>query len=131
MVKKAVDVEIKANLQPPSGTKEIDFKYLKNYKSSAKKKKIKPVKSIGLKTIIRQSLTTLCLLIQVSLRPQPLKKKRHKSRQESHLVTGVNATEVAKKNKDKDKTKNLSYIKCYTCKQKSYYANKYPKNSKN
>ncbi len=33
--------------------------------------------------------------------------------------------------KDKDKAKNLSYIKCYTCKQKGHYTNKYPKKPKN
>ncbi len=30
--------------------------------------------------------------------------------------------------KDKDKANDLSYIKCYTYKQKGHYANKYPKN---
>lgn len=44
---------------------------------------------------------------------------------------GVNTTEIVKKNKNKDKAKNFSYIKCYTCKQKSYYTNKYPEKSKN
>ncbi len=33
--------------------------------------------------------------------------------------------------KDKDKVKNLSHIKCYTCKQKDYYTNKYLTKSKN
>ena len=42
-----------------------------------------------------------------------------------------NTIEVAKKNKDQNKAKDLSFIKCYTCKQKGYYANKYPKKSKN
>lgn len=43
-------------------------------------------------------------------------------------MTGVHAIKVAKK--DKNKAKDLSYIKCYTYKQKSYYANKYPRNKK-
>ncbi len=41
----------------------------------------------------------------------------------------VNATKVVKK--DKDKAKDLSHIKYYTCKQKDYYANKYPEKPKN
>ena len=36
---------------------------------------------------------------------------------------GVNTTEVTKKDKDKDKIKDLSHIECYTCKQKGHYAN--------
>ncbi len=39
VVEKAVSVEAKANLQPPSGTREIDSKYLKGYKPSIKKDK--------------------------------------------------------------------------------------------
>ena len=46
-----------------------------------------------------------------------------------HLATRVNTTEVAKK--DKDKAKNLSHVKCYTCKQKGHYTNKCLKKSKN
>ena len=34
----------------------------------------------------------------------------------TNLVTGINATEVAKEDKNKDKAKDLSHIKCYTCK---------------
>lgn len=59
------------------------------------------------------------------------KNKCHRSHWESYLATGVNATEVIKKNKEKDKTKDLSYIKCYTCKQKGHYTNKYSEKSKN
>lgn len=43
----------------------------------------------------------------------------------------VNTTEVVKKNKNKDKAKNFSHIKCYTYKQKSYYTNKYFEKLKN
>ena len=48
---------------------------------------------------------------------------------ENYLAIVVNATEIVKKNKDK--AKDLSHIKCYTCKQKGYYANKCPEKSKN
>ncbi len=43
-------------------------------------------------------------------------KKCQRSWQGDHLATEVNATKVAKKNKDKNKAKILSYIKCYTYK---------------
>ncbi len=56
------------------------------------------------------------------------KDKCHGSRQRGYLATGINTTEVAKK--DKDKAKDLSHIKCYTCKQKGHYTNKYHKKSK-
>lgn len=45
-----------------------------------------------------------------------------------HPITMVNATKIAKK--DKDKAKNRSHIKYYICKQKDYYANKCPKSKK-
>ena len=42
------------------------------------------------------------------------------------LATDVNTT-VVRKDKDKDKDKkDFSNIECYTCKQKSHYANKCP-----
>ena len=47
-----------------------------------------------------------------------------------HLATGVNAIEIAKKNKNKDKTKDLNHIKYYIYKQKSHYVNKYSKKTK-
>ncbi len=49
--------------------------------------------------------------------------------QKSHLATGVNATEVAKK--DKDIAKDLNHVECYICKQKGYYGNKCPEKAKN
>ena len=48
-----------------------------------------------------------------------------------HPTTEVNITENTKKNKDKEKAKDLNHIEYYICKQKSYYANKYPKKAKN
>ncbi len=45
-----------------------------------------------------------------------------------HLATGVNAIEVAKKDKA---SKDLSHIECYTCHQKSHYATKCPDKPKN
>lgn len=56
---------------------------------------------------------------------QTSNKNKHKSHRKGLLATGINTIKIAKK--DKDKTKDLSYINCYTCKQKGYYANKCPK----
>ena len=60
---------------------------------------------------------------------QASKKDMRKSRQRDFPATKVNVTKVAKK--DKDKAKDLSHIECYTCKQKSHYANKDLEKSKN
>ena len=37
----------------------------------------------------------------------------------SHSITRINTTKITKKNKDK--VKDLSYIKCYIYKQKNHY----------
>ncbi len=56
--------------------------------------------------------------------PQPQAPKKDKRNcRKGHLATEVNATEVAKKDKDKA-PKDLSHMKCYTCKQKGHYVNK-------
>ena len=47
----------------------------------------------------------------------------------NYLANGINATKVTKK--DKDKSKDLSYIKCYIYKEKGYYTNKCLEKSKN
>ena len=56
-------------------------------------------------------------------------KKCHGGQQGNRPATGVNATEVVKK--EKDKAKNLSYVKYYTCKQKGLYTTKCPDKPKN
>ncbi len=62
--------------------------------------------------------------------PQTQAPNKHKrGHRGGHLTTGVNATKAAKK--DKDKSKDLSHIKCYTYKQKGHYTNKCPEKSKN
>ena len=56
-------------------------------------------------------------------------KKDKRGHRKGYSATRVNATEITKK--DKDKTKNLSHVECYTCKQKGYYVNKCPEKFKN
>ena len=52
------------------------------------------------------------------------KNKYYRSRQGGFSAIGVNTTEVAKKDKNKNKAKDLNHIKYYICKQKDYYANR-------
>ena len=129
IVKKTVDIEANANLQPPFRTKKIDSRYPKEYKLLAKKDKNNAsweycneasnkdkdkAKSHNSSSVNQHQTQT--------------PKKDKCGCWESHLATGVNATKVAKK--DKDKVKDLSHVKCYTCKQKGHYINKCPENSK-
>ena len=60
---------------------------------------------------------------------QASKKNKHHRSWQGHPAIRVNATEVAKKNKDK--AKDINHIECYTCKQKKHYANKCPEKPKN
>ena len=57
-------------------------------------------------------------------------KECHGNCQRGHSTIKANVTEVAIKDKDKNKARDLSYIKCYTYKQKDHYINKYPKKPK-
>ena len=131
MVKKAVDVKAKAGLQPHSMIREIDSRCPKRHKPSVKKDKNNAYwehhneasNKDKKKAKSHPSSSANQLQTQASK-----KDKRHGNWQ-GHLATGVNATEVAKKNKDK--AKDLSHIECYTYKQKGYYANKCPKKPKN
>lgn len=54
-----------------------------------------------------------------------------KNHQRGHSAIAMSITKIAKKDEDKNKTKNLSYIEYYTYKQKSQYVSKYLKNPKN
>lgn len=113
MVEKAVDIEAKTSLQPPFETKEIDSRCPKSYKLLVKKDKDKTHQEHrnGNKT----KLHNLFLTNTNQPQTQAFKKdKLYKRCQKSHPATEVNATEVAKKNKDK--AKNLNHIKYYTCK---------------
>ncbi len=129
MVEKASDIEAKANLQPPFYVRDIDARYPKGHRSSAKKDKEDTyrepqneasndkdqAKSHSSSTFANQPQT------------QALKKDKHGHRG-GHLATRVNATEVAKKDKA---SKDLSHIKCYTYHQKGHYITKCPDKLKN
>ena len=103
---------------------------LKGYRPLAKKEKTKTSWEYqdGDKDKVKShnfSFTnTSLLLTEIS------KKNKHHGSHQGGL--NVNATEIADKNKDKnkDEAKDLSHTKCYVCKQKSYFNNKYPKKAK-
>ena len=130
MIEKVIDIKAKASLQPHLMIKEINFKCPKGHRPLVKKDKnnaywehCDEASKDKKKAKSHPSSSANHPQTQASK-----KNKRHGSRQ-GHLAIEVNATEVAKKNKDK--AKDLSYIKCYTYKQKSHYANKCPKKPKN
>lgn len=124
MIKKAGNVEAKINLQPPFYIKEINSKYPKNHCPSAKKDKKNKYWEICNKVSKNKNKTKFYNSSSAN-QSQIQTPKKNKYYQGDYLVTGVNTTKIAKKNKNK--TKDLSYIKCYTYKQKGHYANKCPK----
>ncbi len=126
-LEKAVDAEVKANLQPPFGTRKIDSRYPKGYRSLIKKDKNDAYWKHCDEASNKDKEKAKSYNPSFANQPQTqVSKKCHKIRQGGHLATGVNTTKIAKKDKDKDKAKDLSHIKCYTCKWKGHYANKYP-----
>lgn len=76
MIDKAVNIEVKTGLQLSSEIKKINSRCLKSYRLLAKKKKTKPIKStkIRIKTKIKLSFITPCLLIQFSFKLRRSKK---------------------------------------------------------
>ena len=130
VVENAVNTKAKAYLQLFFGTKKIDFRYSKKYRPLIKKNKDDIYWEHCNETSNKdkdKAKSHNSFSANQSQNQTP-KKDMH-SCWSSHLVTRVNTIEVAKK--DKDKAKDLSYIKCYTYKQNNYYANKCPKKSKN
>ncbi len=128
MVEKAIDAKVKVNLQPLSRTKEINSKCLKGYRLLVKKNKhdVNQKHQDGTpKDKVKSHNSSSANQPQT----QAPRKDNCGSRQGGYLATRVNATEITKK--DKDNTKDLNYIKCYTCNLKGHYANKCSKKSKN
>ncbi len=130
MVEKAVDVEAKGNLQPSSKTREIDSRCPKGYSPLFKKNKDNAYWEHHNEVSYKDKEKAKSHNPSSTNQPETqTSKKRQKCRQGGYLATRVNATEVAKK--DQDKAKEMSHVKCYTCKQKGHYINKCPKKSKN
>ncbi len=133
VVKKAGDTETKANLQPSFYIREIDFRCPKDHRPLGKKDKKDSYQEPQNEAYNNKNKAKSHNSSTSANQPQtqaPKKDKRGcRGGYGGHLATGVNATEVAKK----DKTlKDLSHIKCYICHQNGHYATKCrdkPKNS--
>ncbi len=124
VVEKAGDAEAKVNLQPPFYVRDINAKCPKGHHPSAKKDKEdtyrKPQNEASKNKDKAKSHSSSTSANQLQTQA-PENNKR--GRWGGHPATGVNATEVAKKDKA---PKDLSHIECYTCHQKGHYATKCP-----
>ncbi len=133
VVEKAGDAEVKANLQPPFYVRDIDTRYPKGHRLSAKKDKEDTYREPQNEASKDKDKANSHSSSTSANQPQTQASKKNKrGRRGGHgggnSATGVNATKVAKKNKA---PKDLSHIECYTCHQKGNYATKCPNKSKN
>ena len=133
MIEKIVNVEAKTGLQPSSETREIDSRYSKGYKLSVKKNKDNAYWEQCNEATKRDKEKTKSHNPSSSAnQPQTQAfsfKKCQRKGQGGYSATRINATKVAKK--DKDKAIDLSHIECYICKQKGHYINMCSKKPKN
>ncbi len=129
VVEKAGDVEAKANLQPHFYVREINARYLKGHHPLVKKNK-EDTYWEHCNEASKDKEKAKSYNTSSANQPQTQAPKKDQcSRRRGYPVTGVITTKIAKK--DKDKAKDLSHVKCYTCKQKVHYANKCPEKLKN
>ena len=125
----AGDVEVKANLQQPFYVREIDSKCPKGYCLLVKKDKENANLEHCNKASNKNKEKAKSHNPFSANQPQAQASKKHQGWRRDPPATGVNATKLVKK--DKDKAKDLSHVKCYTYKQKDYYASKCFKKAKN
>ncbi len=115
VVKKAGDVEAKANLQSPFHVREIDSRCPKGYRPSARKDKEntyqKPQNEASKDKDKAKSHSSSTSANQPQTQAPIKDKHGHQGGHGGHPATGVNATKVAKKDKA---PKDLSHIKYYT-----------------
>ena len=114
MIEKTVNAEAKAYLQSNSKTRRVDSMYLKRYKTTKMEtgETIKDTKKKKSPQILPGNLSRTHPSIKLSKKDNGCQEEYQSL---SNPASGVNATKVAKKYKDKDKTKDLSHIKCYNC----------------
>ncbi len=123
MVEKISDVEAKANLQPPFYIRKIDSRYPKGHRPLTKKEDTywEPRNEASKNKNKAKSQTS-----SSANQPQTQALKKDKRGRwgghRGYPTTGVNATKVVKKDKDKA-PKDMSNVKCYTYHQKGHYAN--------
>ncbi len=129
-MEKTGNAETKANIQLPFHIRKIDSRCPKGHYLLTKKDKKDTYQELC-NEASKDKNKAKSQTSSFTHQPQAQAHKKDKrSCWRGHLVTGVNTTKVVKKDKDKVR-KNLSHIKYYTCNQKSYYANKCPKKTKN
>ena len=128
-MKKARNAKAKVNLQPPFYVSKIDSKYPKSYCLLVKKDKKDANWEYRDETYKDKDKAKSYTPSSANQLQAQAFKKRQENQRGGLLANGVNAIEVIKKNKDK--AKNLSYIECYTYKQKAYYASNWPAKPKN
>ncbi len=115
VIEKTVDVEVKTNLQPPSETREINSKCPKGYRLSVKKDKDNAYQKHCDEASNKNKDKAKSHNSSSTNQPQTQVAKKDKlGRWGDYLATKINAIKVAKK--DKDKTKDLSHVMCYTYK---------------
>ncbi len=131
-MEKAGDVEVKANLQPPFYVRDIDARCPKGHRLSAKKDKEDSYWEPHYEASKDKNKAKSHSSSTSANQPQTQAPKKDMCGRwgghGGHPAPGVNATEVAKKDKA---AKNLSHIKYYTCHQKGHYATKCSDKPKN
>ncbi len=128
-MEKAGNVKAKANLQSPFYVRDIDARCSKSYHLSAKKVKKdidREPQNEASKDKDKAKPHNSSTSANQPQTQDPEKDKR--GCWEGHPITGVNAIEVAKKDKA---PKDLSHIECFTCHQKGHYATKCSDKPKN
>ncbi len=123
-MEKAGDIEVKTNLQPPFYVRDIDVRCPKDHRPLVKKDKEDTYREPQNEASKDKDKAKSNSSSASANQPQTQAPKTDKrGRWRGHLATGVNATELAKKDKA---LKDLSHIECYTCHQKGHYATKCP-----
>ncbi len=132
VVEKADNAEVNANLQSPFYIREIDSRCPKGHCLSAKNDKEDTYQEPQNEASKDKNKAKSHSSSTSANQPQTQAPKKNKrgcwGSHGGHPATGVNAIEVAKKNKA---PKDLSHIKYYTCHQKGHYATKCPDKPKN
>ena len=131
VIEKAVNTEAKISLQTHSMIREINSRCPKTHRPLVMKDKNNAYWEYRNKASNKGKKKAKSHPSSFANQPQiqASKKNKHHRTRQGHLATGINTTEIVKK--DKNKAKDLSHIKCYTYKQKDHYMNKCLKKQKN
>ncbi len=130
-MEKAGDVEAKSHLESPFYVKDIDARCPRGQRPSTKKNKEDTYREPRDETSKDKGKPqTSSSAYQPQIQAPKKDKQGRRGGHEGHPAIRVNATPVAKKDKDRA-PKDLSHVECYTCHQKGHYANKCPDKPKN